>query len=151
MILTDTKKNNEFQFPISAKEVVMIANGSGIAPFLGMINDENHNHTKNYLFWGGRTKESYKIYSKYIDKAFYSKKLSGFYLCFSNEESQKKYVQNSLIEKEELISRVLKNNGVIMICGSIAMGNGVLETLENISASKLNMPLNMNQIKTDCY
>ncbi|MDO5969277.1 PepSY domain-containing protein [Flavivirga aquimarina] len=151
MLFADIKQNKAFHFPTSAKEVVMISNGTGIAPFLGMINNENHNHIKTYLFWGGRTKESYQMYSKHIDKAFYNKKLSGIYLSFSNEENQKKYVQNALAENEELISRVLKNKGVIMICGSITMRNGVLETLENISSSKLNIPLNMNQIKTDCY
>ncbi len=151
MILAEIKQNKEFHFPASAKEVVMIANGTGMAPFLGMINNKQRKEAKTYLFWGGRTKESYQMYSKLIDKAFYSKKLSGIYLSFSNEESQKKYVQNSIIEKADLISRVLKNNGIIMICGSIAMQKGVLETLENISVSKLNRPLNRTQIKSDCY
>ncbi len=151
MILAEIKQNKEFHFPTSAKEVVMIANGTGMAPFLGMINNKQRKDSKTYLFWGGRTKESYQMYSKLIDKAFYSKKLSGIYLSFSNEESQKKYVQNSIIEKADLISRVLKNNGIIMICGSIAMQKGVLETLENISVSKLNKPLNRTQIKSDCY
>lgn len=42
-----------------------------------------------------------------------------------------------------------------MICGSVAMLNGVLEVLSKITMSKLNKPLsvyqNKNQIKTDCY
>ncbi|MDO5979074.1 PepSY domain-containing protein [Flavivirga spongiicola] len=151
IILADIKQNKGFHLPASAKEVIMVANGTGIAPFLGMINDKNHNQTKNYLFWGGRTKDSYQMYSEQIDKAFYNKTLSGLFLSFSKEESERKYVQNTLVEKEKLISRVLKNGGIIMICGSIAMQNGVLETLENISISRLDIPLNMNQIKTDCY
>ena len=151
MITAEIKQNKGFHAPTSAKEVVMIANGTGIAPFLGMVNNENRKPSKNYLFWGGRTKESYKLYSKLIDKAFNSRNLSGIYLSFSKEESQKKYVQNSLVEKEDLIARVLKNNGIIMICGSIAMMNGVLEVLENISYSKLGKALNMSKIKTDCY
>ncbi|WP_303316828.1 PepSY domain-containing protein [Flavivirga abyssicola] len=151
MVLADIKQNKDFNFPVNAKEVVMISNGTGIAPFLGMINNQDSNSVKSHLFWGGRTKDSYQIYSELIDKAFYSKKLSGLYISFSKEESQKKYVQNSIVEKSDLISRVLKNDGVIMICGSIAMQNDVLETLESISESKLNRPLNLNQIKTDCY
>ncbi len=151
MILAEIKQNKDFYFPTNTKEVVMISNGTGIAPFLGMINNENLKPVKSYLFWGGRTKDAYKTYSDSIDKAFYNKTLSGLYISFSNEESQKKYVQNSILEKIDLISRVLKNDGVIMICGSIAMKNGVMKTLENISRSTLNTPLNMNQIKTDCY
>ncbi|MEC3906162.1 PepSY domain-containing protein [Tamlana sp. 2201CG12-4] len=151
MILADIKPNSHFHFPASAKEVIMIANGTGLAPFLGMINNETIHHTKTYLFWGGRTKASYQMYSKLIDKAFYERKLSGIYLSFSREESQKKYVQNALAEKEDLITRVLQNNGIIMICGSLAMQKGVKETLGSISVSKLGIPLNMNQIKSDCY
>ncbi|GAA3593881.1 PepSY domain-containing protein [Flavivirga amylovorans] len=151
MVLADIKQNKDFNFPVNVKEVVMISNGTGIAPFLGMINNQDSNSVKSHLFWGGRTKDSYQIYSELIDKAFYSKKLSGLYISFSKEESQKRYVQNSIVEKSDLISRVLKSDGVIMICGSIAMQNDVLETLESISESKLNRPLNLNQIKTDCY
>ncbi|MEP5340824.1 MAG: PepSY domain-containing protein [Algibacter sp.] len=151
MIVADIKQNKAFHFPLNTKEVVMISNGTGIAPFLGMINNQNAKPVKSYLFWGGRTKDSYQMYSKLIDKAFYNKTLSGLFISFSNEESQKKYVQNSILEKVDLISRVLKNDGLIMICGSIAMQNGVMKTLKSISISKLNAPLNMNQIKTDCY
>ncbi|ALJ05726.1 hypothetical protein APS56_11580 [Pseudalgibacter alginicilyticus] len=151
MISADIEQNKAFHFPKSSKEVIMVSNGTGIAPFLGMISDESLNHSKNYLFWGGRTNASYQMYSKLIDDAFFNKRLSGIYLSFSQGENQKKYVQNSLLEKEELISRVLKNNGVIMICGSVAMQKGVLKTLENISMSWLDKPLNMKQIKTDCY
>ncbi|XMO85815.1 PepSY domain-containing protein [Algibacter sp. AS12] len=151
MIAANIEQNKAFHFPKSAKEVIMISNGTGIAPFLGMNSDDNLKHSKNYLFWGGRTNESYKMYSKHIDDAFYNKRLSGVYLSFSQGESQKKYVQNALMEKEELISRVLKNKGTIMICGSVAMQKGVLKTLENISKNKLKAPLNMNLIKTDCY
>lgn len=145
------KENKDFHLPKKAKEVIMIANGTGIAPFLGLINNDNQNNTKNYLFWGGRTKGAYQTYSKHIDKAFYNKTLSGIFISFSKEESQKKYVQHTLQEKEDLISRVLKNKGIIMICGSVAMEKGVLKTLNTISESKLNTPLNMNLIKTDCY
>ena len=42
-----------------------------------------------------------------------------------------------------------------MICGSIAMMNGVLKVIEKISLEKLDSPLSKfkknNQIKTDCY
>ncbi|WP_282148642.1 PepSY domain-containing protein [Algibacter lectus] len=154
MTTATIKTNTDFHFPKKAKEVVMIANGTGIAPFLGMINDTTK-QAKKYLFWGGRSKESLRMYSDLIDRAFYSKSLSGFFVSFSREESQKKYVQNLIMEKTEIITRVLKSGGVIMICGSVAMQNGVLITLNDITSTELNLPLSAfqdnNQIKTDCY
>jgi len=32
------------------KEIIMIADGTGIAPFLGMMNDDRKEHKKAYLF-----------------------------------------------------------------------------------------------------
>ncbi|PCH76234.1 MAG: FAD-binding oxidoreductase [Flavobacteriaceae bacterium] len=151
MVLAMVKSNKKFHFPKSAKDVIMIANGTGIGPFLGMINDENTNKTKIHLFWGGRTQASFQMYSKQIDIAIRARKLIGIYLSFSREGNKKKYVQKDLEENKDLIAEVIKNNGVIMICGSMAMQKGVLETLDSISRIKLGTPLNLKQIKTDCY
>ncbi|MBV7267778.1 PepSY domain-containing protein [Winogradskyella luteola] len=154
MIKARIKRNLDFHFPIYAKEVIMIANGTGIAPFLGMMN-ENTLDIKTHLFWGGRTQQSFQLYSKLIDKAFKKGYLSSFNLAYSREEDEKVYVQDVLMEKEKLICNVLQNKGVIMICGSIAMQNSVLEALNIITESKLQHPLsvfeNNEQIKMDCY
>lgn len=133
------------------KEIIMIADGTGIAPFLGMMNDDRKEHKKAYLFWGGKTKASYKMYAKQIDKAFYKKNLSGLYLTFSKEENQKKHVQDALKEKEDLITRVLKSNGSVLISGTQEMQDDVLNTLKKISVRKLKTPLNMNLVKTGRY
>ena len=154
MVTAEIKPNSEFYIPKKAKEVVMISNGTGIAPFLGMIND-NKRPAKKHLFWGGRTKASLKMYAPLIDKAFYSNSLSGFYVSFSQEENQKKYVQNLISEQQDIIVRVLKTGGTIMICGSIAMQNGVLAVINDMTSTELNQPLSAfqdnHQIKTDCY
>ena len=54
-----------------------------------------------------------------------------------------------------IIAETLKNNGVIMLCGSIAMQNDVLAILNTITTQNLQLPLSTfkenNQIKTDCY
>ncbi|GGD04907.1 PepSY domain-containing protein [Hyunsoonleella pacifica] len=155
MITATIKQNSSFHFPNDAKEVIMIANGTGIGPFLGMINAEKPNKTKTYLFWGGRTKTSFKLYTNLIDSAFYKKNLSGLFVSFSKEENQRRYVQNSLVEKADLVCRVLKNGGTLMICGSLAMKNDVLATLNNLTETRFNLPISSfekyNQILTDCY
>jgi sulfite reductase (NADPH) flavoprotein alpha-component len=35
------KRNLDFHFPAYANEVIMIANGTGIAPFIGMITQKH--------------------------------------------------------------------------------------------------------------
>jgi sulfite reductase (NADPH) flavoprotein alpha-component len=142
------KQNKDFYFPKKKKEVVLIANGTGIAPFLGML--QHKNGTKAHLFWGGRTKESLKMYTPLLKNI----EQNNIHIAYS-QEKDKEYVQDLLLKKETTISSVLQNGGTIMICGSIKMLKGVEKVLEQITSNKLNTSLNHfkknNQIKTDCY
>jgi sulfite reductase (NADPH) flavoprotein alpha-component len=74
---------------------------------------------------------------------------------FSQEQQDKIYVQDILKNHTELITSVLRNGNVIMICGSIAMQKGVTDALEKIIKRDLKTNLspfiNNGQIKTDCY
>ena len=142
-IQASIKPNKAFHFPKKNKEVILIANGTGIAPFLGMLNNSSKTHT----FWGGRTSESFTMYKPYLQN-------TNLNIAYS-QEGKKQYVQDLISEETELITNVLKNNGTIMICGSIAMMNAVLKVLEKITLSELNTPIKKYQknlqIKTDCY
>ncbi|WP_430409031.1 PepSY domain-containing protein [Kordia sp.] len=154
LVKANIKRNHEFHFPKHTDKIVMIANGTGIAPFLGMIN-ENLKLKKVHLFWGTRTTSSLKIYKKIIDRALETNKLTKFHVAYSQSTETKQYVQDLITEHADFIANVLQNNGVIMICGSVGMQNQVLNLLEVITRSKLNLPLsefeNMAQIKMDCY
>ncbi|OUS02607.1 FAD-binding oxidoreductase [Flavobacteriales bacterium 33_180_T64] len=152
-IKASIQQNKSFRFPSNAKAVVMIANGTGIAPFLGMIN-ENKKRKNIHLFWGGRTKASFDMYEEVIYKAFDLSYLKEIRIAYSQEQEHR-YVQNLVRQDTCFIAKHLKDEGVIMICGSIAMQNQVLETLHHISMSILNVPLSVfeskEQIKMDCY
>ncbi|CAM1335058.1 PepSY domain-containing protein [Tenacibaculum aestuariivivum] len=142
------QKNKDFRFPKKSENTILIANGTGIAPFLGML----QNNSKTHLFWGGRTQESFKIYQPFLTNL----NTQNIHLAYSQQyKNDKKHVQDILLKDADLIASTLKNNGTIMICGSLSMMNGVLKTLEIITLKKLNTPLDKfqksNQIKTDCY
>ncbi len=155
------KNNTGFHFPNYntsssvevKKSVILIANGTGIAPFLGML-DQNTNCIATHLFWGGRTRDSFALYKDIIEDVFLKKKLSSFTIAYS-QEGRKEYVQDLILKKSDLIARELELGGNVLICGSLLMQNDVLEILEKIVQIKLNRPLsdfeNKNQIKTDCY
>ena len=51
--------NHSFHFPENAHQVIMICNGTGIAPFIGMI-EANRFKVPITLFWGGRNEDSWK-------------------------------------------------------------------------------------------
>jgi sulfite reductase (NADPH) flavoprotein alpha-component len=147
------QENKQFHFPKKATEIILISNGTGIAPFLGMI--QKNKKQKVHLFWGGKTKASLKIYENFIQEGLAKRTLSSFYPIFSQEQQEKVYVQDILKNHTQLVTNVLKNGNTIMICGSIAMQKGVTNELEKIVQQELKTDLcqfiNNNQIKTDCY
>lgn len=145
------QRNENFRFPENAKDVVLIANGTGIAPFLGMIQKNKDVHI--HLFWGGRTKKSLAIYHKYIIAALNNKTLTSFHAAYSQE--QKEYVQDLLVNQTALITNILKNKGVVLICGSLKMQLAVENVLHRIASQELDIGIKElkenKQIKTDCY
>ncbi|CAL2106383.1 Sulfite reductase (NADPH) flavoprotein alpha-component [Tenacibaculum sp. 190524A02b] len=145
--------HKDFHYPKKAKEVLFIANGTGIAPFLGML--QSNSIGKKYLFWGGRNKASYQIYAGLIEDSIRKKQLQDVHIAYSQENAEKVYVQDLITQHSEIVVSTLKNNGCIMICGSVAMMNATFRVIENITLAELNKPLDFykkkQQIKTDCY
>lgn len=147
-------KNKEFRLPKNTKQVLMIANGTGIAPFLGMIN-QNNNGKQMQLYWGGRQESSFEIYKPLIESGLQNKQLNRLEIAYSQINGHKVYVQNLLERDAEAVAKVFQDKGIVMICGSIAMQKGVLDVLENICETQLQKPLsyfkNRGQLKLDCY
>lgn len=143
--------NASFHFPKKAKRVIFIANGTGIAPFLGMLH-ENTSAIETYLYYGLRHKTSLEIYKSDLEEAINTKKLSKYHLAYSQYENHL-YVQHLIERDAKFIAESLKNGAVIMICGSLAMQNDVINVLENICINELNSSLNhyKKQVLMDCY
>ncbi len=148
------EKNKTFHFPKKTTEVIMIANGTGIAPFLGMLHEKKDN-VKKHLFWGGPTENSFDIYKSYVLQAREFQQLESLNLAYSREEQSKKYVQDLLPNYKSQLIHVLKNNGTIMICGSVGMQTDVLKTIYALCFNELHLSIHelkkKNKIKMDCY
>lgn len=146
-------KNRKFRFPGRAKEVVMIATGTGIAPFLGMI-DNNRGKVPVHLYWGAKTVEDLTLYRNTID-ALHEGGALTFEPAFSRQPGKGKYVQDLILRDAPAIAEILRNHGVVMICGSIAMQKGVTDLLDDILRRLNGQPLShyqtKNRIRMDCY
>lgn len=88
ILTANIEKNKEFNFPKKAKEVILIANGTGIAPYLGML-DSN---IKTHIFCGLRTKASAEVYKPYLNT-------NTIHFAFS-KEGNRFYVQDSIAQQE---------------------------------------------------
>ena len=146
-------KNKAFRFP-KASKIVMIANGTGIAPFLGMI-DENSKKVETHLYCGFRHhNETTKSYQEFATKQISTNHLSQFHIAFSREEN-KQYVMDLVNRDAKFFAETLQNGGILMICGALKMQHDVEKVLEEICQQHLKKSFEEfktnGQFLTDCY
>ncbi|MFD0749959.1 PepSY domain-containing protein [Mucilaginibacter calamicampi] len=145
--------NKHFHFPTDAPEVLMIANGTGIAPFLGMLN-QNKAKKPCYLYCGFREQASYTAYQDLILECKATARLKQHHIGFSRE-GKKQYVSDLIKDDAAFVAALLERKGVLMICGSLAMQKDVFELLDTICSERTGKTLSYyrsrDQILTDCY
>ncbi|HEY4540238.1 MAG TPA: FAD-binding oxidoreductase, partial [Faecalibacter sp.] len=77
-----------------------------------------------------------------------------FHIAFSREEN-KQYVMDLVRRDAKFFADTLQQNGVIMICGALAMQHDVEKVLEEICQTHLNQSFDHfksnGQFLTDCY
>ena len=146
--------NHAFHFPKKAKKVALISNGTGIAPFLGMI-AQNKKKTEIHLYSGFRQKtEITAYYQKFASEMKQKQQLNEFHLAYSREENHH-YVMDLIQIDADFFADLLQNDGVIMICGALAMQQDVERVLDTICNAKNKNSVvyykDKGQILTDCY
>jgi sulfite reductase (NADPH) flavoprotein alpha-component len=145
-------KNTSFHVPNHVSSVWFIGNGTGIAPYLGMLSESTTMEKR--MLWGGRTATSFDLYRGFVEEALSRKQLLKYELALS-QEKEKSYVQDVLSKRQMEVAQNLKEGGVFMLCGSMEMQQGVLEILEEITKTHLQQPLsafeNNGQLLMDCY
>lgn len=145
--------NYDFRFPSSASRVIMIANGTGIAPFLGMI-DQNKRKTESHLYCGFRGASSFALYNAQVKQHLESGQLNGLHIAYSRE-GEKQYVKDLLARDADFIAATLEEEGSIMVCGSLAMQHDVLQFLDALCLEKHGKRIShyesYGQVLLDCY
>ncbi|MFD2288931.1 FAD-binding oxidoreductase [Pedobacter petrophilus] len=144
-------RNEHFHFPEQAKTVVMVSNGTGIAPFLGMLNQ--HSAGRNiHLYCGFKNKDSFSLYENPLNTEL--SKLAKLNVAYSRE-GEKQYVKDLLAKDASFIGDTLNNNGVIMLCGSLSMQKDVIAWLEDactqFTTQDISYYQSRGQILMDCY
>ena len=147
-------KNTSFHLPKSATQIAMIANGTGIAPFLGMI-ENNTKRIPIHLYAGFRfNNELIADYQSFAQRQISKEQLKTIQFAFSREKN-KQYVMDLLEKDKEFFADLLKNNGFVMICGSLQMQKDVEKKLDEIvkfyNQQSIDYYRSQQQILTDCY
>lgn len=146
-------ENGAFHFPKTASKVAFISNGTGIAPFLGML-EQNRQKTETHLYCGFRTEtETVVGYKKFAGEMIQKQQLQSFHLALSRE-ADPHYVMDLIQRDAAFFLDLLQKGGVIMICGSLAMQKDVETILGELLAETSSSILDYKtkgQILTDCY
>ncbi len=147
-------ENPHFHFPKKVKQVAMIANGTGIAPFLGMIMS-NKQQVPIQLYAGFRKHNGLtEKYLKFSKDQQALGQLKSMKLAFSREENRQ-YVMDLIRQDAAYFVKLFQQSGVIMICGSLRMQQDVELVLDEIlkanECHSIAYFKNKNQVLTDCY
>lgn len=145
--------NQSFHLPKKARSVAMIANGTGIAPFLGMMEQPGN---QKYLYAGFRTENHLTEVFRKQSSLRQSKNISQIHFAFSREKTlSHPYVMDLIQRDSEIFIRLFEENGVVMICGSLAMQQNVESILDNLCLESFGKNLSYfkskGQVLVDCY
>jgi sulfite reductase (NADPH) flavoprotein alpha-component len=153
IIAGNIEANSNFHFPRKTSMVIMIANGTGIAPFLGML-DANEEKVFCHLYCGFREEASFELYKEVMKVNLEEKKLTALNVAYSRE-GNKQYVNELIARDRSFIAQAVEKGAVVMICGSLAMQKDVFQILDTvfneINGQTLSYYQSHNQILMDCY
>jgi len=119
--------------------VMMIAAGSGIAPFPGFIAERKASGRAGpaWLLFGNRHREGDFLWRARFEAALADGALSRLDTAFSRDGAGRPHVQDRLAAAgEAVLSWMLDKQAIIYVCGGRAMARGVEEALAGVLVEK---------------
>uniref|UniRef100_A0A8C2INX3 Methionine synthase reductase n=1 Tax=Cyprinus carpio TaxID=7962 RepID=A0A8C2INX3_CYPCA len=134
--------------------VVMVGPGTGVAPFIGFLQQREKEREANqeatfgetWLFFGCRHKDKDFLFREELERFGHNGTLSHLIVCFSRDEpdaagtvNRPTYVQHNLrLHAKNVASILLKNKGCLYVCGDAKnMAKDVNDTLLEIIGNEL--------------
>uniref|UniRef100_A0A9J7ZJ67 Methionine synthase reductase n=1 Tax=Cyprinus carpio carpio TaxID=630221 RepID=A0A9J7ZJ67_CYPCA len=134
--------------------VVMVGPGTGVAPFIGFLQQREKEREANqeatfgetWLFFGCRHKDKDFLFRYELERFEHNGTLSHLIVCFSRDEpdaagtvNTPTYVQHNLrLHAKNVASILLKNKGSLYVCGDAKnMAKDVNDTLLEIIGNEL--------------
>lgn len=124
-----------FKLPETAKDVIMIGPGTGIAPFRSFLweRDATGAEGRNWLLFGDRNFVSDFLYQSEFQDFLKTGALTNLDLAFSRDTAEKVYVQHRLQQKSSEVFQWLEGGASVYVCGAKEpMSKDVEETLLHI-------------------
>ncbi|KAF4103775.1 P450 (cytochrome) oxidoreductase b [Onychostoma macrolepis] len=118
-------RKSQFRLPFkSTNPVIMIGPGTGIAPFMGFIQErgwlkeQGKDVGETVLYYGCRYKNEDFLYQEELEEFEKTAILTALNVAFSRDQAEKVYVQHLLKKNKETVWRLVHtDNAHIYICG----------------------------------
>lgn len=118
-------RKSQFRLPFKATNpVIMIGPGTGIAPFIGFIQErgwlkeQGKEVGETELYFGCRHKNEDFLYQEELEEFEKTGVLTALNVAFSRDQAQKVYVQHLLKNNKETVWKLIHtDNAHIYICG----------------------------------
>ncbi len=123
--------NKSFRMQTGAVPMILIAAGTGIAPFRAFLEEQEQDSSpgENWLIFGAKCRDFDFFYRHEWEYWLKNNWLNRLDLAFSRDQAEKIYVQQKIEEQADEFYRWLNRGAHVYICGSVAMGNGVRQAI----------------------
>ncbi|XP_041736157.2 methionine synthase reductase isoform X2 [Coregonus clupeaformis] len=153
------RQNCSFRLPSDlSKPLIMIGPGTGVAPFIGFLQQREKEREGNpeaefgetWLFFGCRHRDRDFLFREELQGFVANGTLTHLKVCFSQDtregteteiEMGPRYVQHNLLRHaKDIINNLLKENGCLYVCGDAKnMAKDVNDTLIEIVSAELQL------------
>ena len=127
--------NDRFRLPAdTARDVLMIGAGTGIAPFRGFVQERGAVGAtgRNWLLFGARHFRSEFLYQLEWQQAVRDGRLQRLDLAFSRDQAARVHIDQRLRENAADVYAWLENGAHLYVCGSLALGKSVHAALRDV-------------------
>jgi len=133
--------NEQFRMQTGENPMIMIAAGTGIAPFRAFL-EEQETQTfrgKNWLIFGEKHGAFDFFYQTEWEHWLKNNQLNRLDVTFSRDRAEKIYVQHKIEELADEFYQWLNRGAHVYVCGSAAMGHEVKKSICKVLQSIGNM------------
>jgi len=113
------KPNKHFALPASAKDIIMVGPGTGVAPFRAFVQERRATAAKgrSWLFFGDRQFIHDFLYQLDWQEALKDGALTRMDVAFSRDTPKKLYVQDKMWERRRDLIEWLDGGALFYVCG----------------------------------